>query len=340
VAHSSFGRFFVRHPTLKKFLFLLVTLLLFLAAFEAVCRLGLFAYVQARHFKLWGVTPQAQLQKHDRLGWVPVSRDRFRGAQKVSVEKPAGTFRIITMGDSCTHGAGVTNQQTYSKRLEQLLNEQKNAPRVQVLNAGVNGYQLEQMAIYLEEYLLVYQPDMVVVYANAFDSSDFSIEPGSRLAAATYPADRSPLESSLQAFQTVEELFFQAKSYYLLKRVVGFLKNRRPEDRPKGTELFDRKSGNLTRIRILCDMVGAELVIVEYVAQKDKDSKQNFYVPAWNATRQWEGHFVPIHKPMIFSGYSADQLFLDEVHPTVIGHALIAGQIAKQIWQKGLLPLE
>ena len=56
--------------------------------------------------------------------------------------KPAGTFRIIVIGDSTTAGNGVKAlEKTYPKVLEKILNKgQGSHRRYEVLNMGVGGY--------------------------------------------------------------------------------------------------------------------------------------------------------------------------------------------------------
>lgn len=81
-------------------------------------------------------------------------------------QKPAGTFRILSLGDSRTFGWGLSDEETFShllgKSLEGYLSAKKPA-RVEVINAGVNAWSYSQMAVYLREYGLKYQPDLVVL---------------------------------------------------------------------------------------------------------------------------------------------------------------------------------
>jgi lysophospholipase L1-like esterase len=78
--------------------------------------------------------------------------------------KPAQTFRILSLGDSRTFGWGLTEDETYSARLGHLLQEKFGAgKRVEVINAGVNGWALDQMYVYFRDVGLGYHPDMVIV---------------------------------------------------------------------------------------------------------------------------------------------------------------------------------
>jgi hypothetical protein len=78
--------------------------------------------------------------------------------------KPPGTIRILSLGDSRTFGWGLAEDQTYSAWLGQMLQEKIGAGRrVEVINAGVNGWSYDQMFVYFREVGLGYHPDLVIV---------------------------------------------------------------------------------------------------------------------------------------------------------------------------------
>lgn len=73
--------------------------------------------------------------------------------------KSPNTKRILVLGDSVTWG-GVRVAQTelFTHILENALDG------VEVINAGVNGYSVRQMAELYREYLTALQPDIVIMY--------------------------------------------------------------------------------------------------------------------------------------------------------------------------------
>jgi lysophospholipase L1-like esterase len=80
------------------------------------------------------------------------------------VPKPTNVVRILSMGDSVTFGWGLTEEETYSKILERTLQEKiGDGVKVEVINAGVNAWSYPQMAIFLREYGLRFQPDYAIV---------------------------------------------------------------------------------------------------------------------------------------------------------------------------------
>ena len=78
--------------------------------------------------------------------------------------KPPQTLRILSLGDSRTFGWGLFESETYSARLQQLLQQELGTTkRVEVINAGVNAWSYPQMLVYFRDTALRYQPDVVIV---------------------------------------------------------------------------------------------------------------------------------------------------------------------------------
>ncbi|MGH9380188.1 MAG: SGNH/GDSL hydrolase family protein [Thermoanaerobaculia bacterium] len=91
----------------------------------------------------------------------------FRG-EDISVEKPSGVRRILCLGDSFTFGEGAREEDTWPERLGRLA-----GPETQVINAGVQGYDLDHEALYLFLYGRQLDPDVVVVAFFMNDAMPF-----------------------------------------------------------------------------------------------------------------------------------------------------------------------
>lgn len=88
----------------------------------------------------------------------------YRDDEEINIEKPEGTYRIITLGDSCTFGWGVNAKDTYSNLLEKRLNESfSNKKAFQVINAGVPGYTSHQGVLLIKHKLIQLKPDLITV---------------------------------------------------------------------------------------------------------------------------------------------------------------------------------
>lgn len=83
-----------------------------------------------------------------------------------SYEKPGDKFRILVIGDTITFGPGISHEDLFSEILERRLNENYN---VEVINAAVNGHEIESVkAVYISEGVK-YNPDLVIYSAALND---------------------------------------------------------------------------------------------------------------------------------------------------------------------------
>lgn len=94
--------------------------------------------------------------------------------------KPVNTIRILSLGDSRTFGWGLAQEETYSGRLQQLLQQQRGRMRnVEVINAGVNAWSYAQMLVYFRDTALPYKPDVVILAeANLWTQFSETNSPG------------------------------------------------------------------------------------------------------------------------------------------------------------------
>src|SRR4030095_7434589 len=81
----------------------------------------------------------------------------LRGKKDFSFHKEKGKLRILLLGDSFTFGDEVSDGETYSYYLQQLL------PNTEIINMGVHGYGQDQMLILLKEVGVKYEPDIVIL---------------------------------------------------------------------------------------------------------------------------------------------------------------------------------
>lgn len=82
--------------------------------------------------------------------------------REFSLKKPAGTFRILVIGDSFTVGANVREEQTYAKALERKLRDAW-GPNIEVVNSGVGGWNPPQYEAYYEHYGYQFEPDLILI---------------------------------------------------------------------------------------------------------------------------------------------------------------------------------
>jgi len=118
-------------------------------------------YVPGSRFKMvYADNPRGYFDADNGVPFV-INSLGLRG-REVERRKPAGTYRILGIGDSFTLGAGVRDDDTFLRRLESSLNA-GGARRYEVLNAGVEGYNTRDEVLYLERQWLALDPDLVLI---------------------------------------------------------------------------------------------------------------------------------------------------------------------------------
>jgi hypothetical protein len=85
-----------------------------------------------------------------------------------------GVTRILALGDSAAFGAGVPFNDTYLKQLENLF--KKNSYAVEIIKAGVNGYEFQQEFSYYQEEGYAYKPDIILVNIALNDAGEVNVQ--------------------------------------------------------------------------------------------------------------------------------------------------------------------
>lgn len=81
----------------------------------------------------------------------------FRGKGEFTFGEHPGSTRVLILGDSFTFGEDVSDNETYSYYLQEMM------PTADIINMGVHGYGHDQMLILLKEEGVRYKPDIVIV---------------------------------------------------------------------------------------------------------------------------------------------------------------------------------
>ena len=98
--------------------------------------------------------------------------------EEFPLEKPTGVFRIVALGGSSTYDVSIKdNDETFTAQLEKLLKEEYGYRDVQVINAGVSGYNSWEILVNLEFRVLDLDPDLVIIYEGTNDVHARMVEP-------------------------------------------------------------------------------------------------------------------------------------------------------------------
>ncbi len=251
-------------------------------------------------------------------------------------DKPAGVRRIMALGDSSVYGFGVEDDEVFTARLGQAMGES-----VQVINAAVPGYSTYQTINLLQIRALSLEPDLLLVGCIWSDNNFDSFVDRDLLAAySTFRNHRA---------RAVKETLKRSSLYTILDYKLRVLR-KFPEDRRvgwmigRGEKIGQRRvpiqeyAANLEIITELAHDAGAEVAFMVLPNREDLTMVHQSGA-AWDPYRQVmrdtaTRHGAPLmYLPELFeeTGLEADELFLDEMHPTAKGHALWADLVLETL---------
>ena len=151
---------------LKKFILLIIGIIIAFILSIAIDRVLGVVLPKRLYFKAMipGLTEIYHTKEFDAV--LKISAQGLRNPI-VPVPKPENNYRILALGDSFTLGFGVDNEDTWARKLEGSLSLP--GKKVEVINAGVSGMDLEAEIDVCKAYLPLFDPDMVLL---AFYSTD------------------------------------------------------------------------------------------------------------------------------------------------------------------------
>jgi lysophospholipase L1-like esterase len=275
---------------------------------------------------------------------VTINRLGLRGPE-VETPKPPGRRRFLTTGDSSVFGFGVADDEVFSSVAARALGD-----GVEPVIGAVPGYSTFQTLNLLRMRALATEPDLIVV-GNLWSDNNFdSFVDKDTIATLT------GYESSVQG--AVKRLFTRSAIF----RVADW--KLRVRDRMRKVEKVgwqtssqDRGQIGLRRVEIndyaqnlehiaqIARSRGAELVFLLLSNNEDLGvgGDQGEALKAWTPYREVmretaARHGAPvIDVPELFraSGLAKDELFLDQMHPTARGHALIGEALSSLLAERG-----
>jgi GDSL-like lipase/acylhydrolase family protein len=163
--------------------------------------------------------------------------------------KPAGTRRILMLGDSFTEGNGVDASDTFSSQLQAMLDQAGLGKRWQVINAGVGSYSPLLEYLYLKNGGLDLQPDLVILNLDLSDVyDDIQYAQLAVLDASGDPvavrADPEPAKGSwvVEVLVGIKDFFKKhTRTYNFVKRrIAGYVEAGRHKPNFSGDVRFDK----------------------------------------------------------------------------------------------------
>ena len=325
----------------RKVMFALATVVLFFIVVEGLLRAAGFQVVsdvEQMEFTFPiddynNNAPEPFLRRDPELFWTPRPGVLGHNSQglygpEFSPEKPQGVFRIVCIGDSCTH----FGPHSYPEILQQMLADRIGDRKVEVINAGVIGYTSYQGLMMMRSRVRNWQPDLVTVY---FGWNDHWLARG--------------LEDKNQSGDAGGEmsgLLDDLRCVQLARMLTGGLKN---DGETKVRVALSDYRANLTEIANLADSISSEcwfitaphamdLSIPDYLmtsGEVNDPSKlipmhQNYNSVVREVAGQTGSSLIDLESKM--DAIPKQPLFVDDhIHLTLEGREFAAKQIAEAL---------
>lgn len=235
------------------------------------------------------------------------------------VEKKPDVFRIVTIGDSYTFGGWVNTKENYPERLEDMLNDNslcKTGRKFEVINLGVEGYDVEYSVHRFKNRGQKYNPDLLIWLIK---NDDFTvINELIKYKMDRYMAEIMSDQSLLIQLQGERNFYpWSRKAAQELMAEIG----------EEGVLAYNRKA--LERIN---DHYKGKLVFITFSEKKALKGSRLVMLQSFAKERS---------DTYIYDGLSLSYDKLEDgAHPTGKGYAQIAGWIFDYLKQNGIVPCD
>ncbi|GJM26979.1 MAG: hypothetical protein DHS20C16_33940 [Phycisphaerae bacterium] len=249
---------------------------------------------------------------------------------KVTVDKPAGVYRVLCIGDSTTFGSGAGDKETYPARLQYWLEKRYPDQKFEVLNAGVPGYSSYQARKYLEHAGFGLSPDAVVFIAGFNDTAP--ARPG------TKRLFREGVELSDRQYAESQHRKMGLGIVLLAHRLLSS----RAESKSTGDTAGDRikrrvslgeYQENLVWVIETCRARRVLGMTVSWpiIQDKNADIRVKSVYAYQRAANQLAREQESVHLDLSHLGTSDPKLFIDMVHLNPKGYDIVAKGIATEL---------
>ncbi len=286
------------------------------------------------------------------------------------LRKPAGTQRVIVIGDSVAFGNFLRPEETFVRQFDRLANAADR--NVEVLNLALGGYDTLQEVATLEAIGVQFKPDVVVVGFVVNDVEVASTNLAYILRARTYGSFiyksrlmqfvRSRLDTLLlgqdMAGANLEATFATDNRDYIADtttdpELAGIMRKLRGQLDKQGADatafnvaqyLSHARVGKLRYSLEMLDRLERQhgftvlVMIVPYLLEKsgNADTFRLIYDIVEHESARLGFDVLRVDEPFEATGY--DQLALpgwDRIHPNAQGHALIAKVLFERLYGNG-----
>lgn len=280
------------------------------------------------------------------------------------LQKEEGIYRIVVLGDSVTFGLYCNQTSTYAKHLEGMLNRYAppGAPRFEVLNLGVTGYNTTQIAERLRVVGLPYEPDMVIYGYVINDPQFYSLEAQAlrKMRDETRQSFQDAIKTGISRWLSHSRLFLLARYAFMPTPSDPDLVDEEPglvalargthetyfsalhDDGPNWQQVQEGMA-KMARITTAPKNIPVVVAIFPIQAKPHRPVYPFLKVNAKVAAEARRNRFRALDLQPAYAAVDRNfpnEFFDDPLHPNKWGHHIAALALFKWLCESGLLPAE
>jgi lysophospholipase L1-like esterase len=275
---------------------------------------------------------------------IHINAQGLRDTRELAVPKPLGTFRVLAVGDSFTFGIETPEELTYARLLEQQLQAHSDGRLIEVVNAGINGMNSCQERAWLEHYGWALEPDLVTVGFVMNDVLPLTV-------------DSMPRAFPGRAWMLRWPLYHWLRHHVVNKwRLTGDdpearrLRNEinkhqgKIETSPSSSDLarrsWDAAGACLSDLAGAARQRGVPVALIVFPSLPQMLRPQPLPEPqaVLTALAEREGCLLVDLLPRYAAAGEPALLASDKAHPSKLGHAIAAEELAAALIDAGLVP--
>jgi len=255
-------------------------------------------------------------------------------------EKPKDVYRIFSIGDSCTFG---NMDVAYPGLLHTRLNAEGKGKKLEVINAGIEGYHSGFALARLKEDVLQYQPDLVTIYVGWNDFMKTNPENLGETDRYTWFAQLMEQSYLVKAYKKV--LFSYVRPMVVKPNVVNTPEDLHAYDAFESKEFRNNllEMIGILKAKSIKVLIFTRPTVVREGMSYEEIKRQNVVFP-WYGSAYSVNKLLSLHRaynrtirnvaqeegvPLLdleveFEKHDKNGLFWDTMHPNEKGHQLIA----------------
>lgn len=253
------------------------------------------------------------------------------------MEKQTNAYRIILMGGSVARGNAP--EATIAAYLEDTLNLHTPGTKVQVINAGISGYVVQQEFILTQMLLQHYQPDMIIALDGYNDLLTFKLN---RSTGSSYPLPPHHYKDFKVIQHNRREHHWRTRLSYT-DRALNYLERQAEEKSYDWSAIDAAQKDNFVHTywqvvedtRDFCYIKGIAyhhfLQPVRYLKTPETDEEKALSALYLNLCKAEQQPYIT-DLSTVFS--NKQDVFTDDCHLKSIGHRLLANHMAEVLFTR------